>query len=80
MDKYPYGVASICDFFGALSFIDLGFGLLIIIFSIINCLTHIAEGFKRKSWNPGLVIASLQFIISIYAAYYVTAHGLLDNL
>ena len=45
--------------FGALSFIDLGFGLLIIIFSIINCLTHIAEDFRRKSWNPGLVMASL---------------------
>lgn len=55
--------------FGALSFIDLGFGFLI----IINCLTYnIAEGFKRKSWNPGLVIAMV-------AAYYVTTHSLLDN-
>ncbi|MBK2106821.1 HXXEE domain-containing protein [Francisella philomiragia] len=62
--------------FGTLSFINLGFGLLIIIFSIINCLTHIAEGIKRKSWNPGLVMASLQFVISIFAAYYVTVHGL----
>ncbi|MDE4938613.1 HXXEE domain-containing protein, partial [Francisella tularensis subsp. holarctica] len=26
--------------FGALSFLKLGFGLLIIIFSIINCITH----------------------------------------
>lgn len=62
--------------FGLLSFINLGFGLLIIIFSIMNCLTHIAEGFKLKKWNPGLVMASLQFIISIFAAYYVTTHGL----
>ena len=52
------------------------FGLLIIIFSIMNCLTHIAEGIKRRSWNPGLVMASFQFIISIFAAYYVTIHGL----
>lgn len=64
--------------FGTLSFINLGFGLLIIIFSIINGLTHIAEGIKRKSWNPGLVMASLQLVISIFAAYYVTVHGL-DN-
>ncbi|WP_025329428.1 HXXEE domain-containing protein [Francisella tularensis] len=64
--------------FGALSFINLGFGLLIIIFSIINCITHIAESFKHKSWNPGLVMASIQFVISLFAAYYVTVHGL-DN-
>ncbi|MDE5020840.1 HXXEE domain-containing protein, partial [Francisella tularensis subsp. holarctica] len=35
--------------FGALSFIILGFGLLIIIFSILNCITLIAENFKHKS-------------------------------
>ncbi|MGQ4001678.1 HXXEE domain-containing protein [Francisellaceae bacterium CB300] len=62
--------------FGALSFVNIGFGLLIVIFSIMNCLTHIAEGIKRKSWNPGLVMASLQFLISIFAAYYITRHGL----
>ncbi|AXA33477.1 HXXEE domain-containing protein [Francisella adeliensis] len=66
--------------FGALSFINIGFGLLIIIFSIMNCLTHIAEGVKRKSWNPGLVMATLQFLISIYAAYFVTVHGLTSPL
>lgn len=62
--------------FGILSFINLGFGLLIIIFSIMNCLTHIAEGIKRKAWNPGLVMASFQFIVSIFAAYYITISGL----
>ena len=62
--------------FGLLSFINLGFGLLIIIFSIMNCLTHIAEGIKHRSWNPGLVMASFQFVVSIFAAYYVTAHDL----
>jgi hypothetical protein len=58
--------------FGILSFFNIGFGLVIIIFSIINCLTHIIESLKRKRWNPGLVVASLQFILSIFAAYYIT--------
>lgn len=62
--------------FACLSFINIGFGLLIVIFSIINCLTHIIEGIKRYSWNPGLVMASIQFVISIFAAYYITMHGL----
>ncbi|MFC4891705.1 HXXEE domain-containing protein [Pseudofrancisella aestuarii] len=65
--------------FGTLSFINLGFGLLIIIFSIMNCLTHIHEGIKLKAWNPGLVMASIQFVISIFAAIYVSMHGL-DNV
>jgi peptidoglycan/LPS O-acetylase OafA/YrhL len=62
--------------FGLLSFINIGFGLLIIVFSIMNCLTHIMEGIKHKSWNPGLIVASFQFLISIYAAYFVTNNGL----
>ena len=62
--------------FGALSFINIGFGLFIIVFSIINCLTHIYQGVRRKEWNPGLVMASVQFAISIYAAYFVTTNGL----
>jgi hypothetical protein len=62
--------------FGALAFVNIGFGLFIIVFSIINCLTHIFQGVRRKEWNPGLVMASLQFAISIYAAYFVTANGL----
>jgi hypothetical protein len=66
--------------FGALAFVNIGFGLLIIIFSIINCLTHIGEGVKRKAWNPGLVMASFQFLISLYAAYFVTTHGLTDAI
>jgi hypothetical protein len=62
--------------FGVLSLVNIGFGLLIIVFSIINCLTHIFQGIRRKEWNPGLVMASLQFLISIYAAYFVTVNGL----
>lgn len=58
--------------FGALAFINIGFGLLIIVFSIINCLTHIAQGIKLKSYNPGLVVASMQFLLSLYAAYFIT--------
>lgn len=62
--------------FAALAFVNIGFGLLIIVFSIINCLTHIAEALRRRRWNPGLVMASIQFLVSLYAAYFVTAHGL----
>ena len=63
-------------FFGLLAIANLGFGLLIIVFSIINCLTHIVQGITRKEWNPGLVMASLQFVVSLYAAYFVTTNGL----
>ena len=66
--------------FGFLSFVNIGFGLLIVIFSIINCLSHIAQGAKRKKWNPGLVMASLQFVISTYAAYFVTVNGLSNKV
>ena len=66
--------------FGALSFVNIGFGLFIIVFSVINCLTHIYQGVRRKEWNPGLVMASLQFTISLYAAYFVTNHGLSNPL
>jgi len=62
--------------FGFLAFVNIGFGLLIIVFSILNCLTHIVQGIWRREWNPGLVIASLQFVISIYAAYFVTVNAL----
>jgi hypothetical protein len=62
--------------FGTLALVNIGFGLLIIVFSIINCLTHIFQGIRRREWNPGLVMASLQFVVSIFAAYYVTDHGL----
>ena len=61
---------------GALSFLNIGFGLLIVIFSVFNCLTHIVQGIKRKEWNPGLVMASIQFAISIYAAIFITQKGL----
>ena len=62
--------------FGCLALINIGFGLLIILFSIFNCLTHIVQAFKQKEWNPGLVMASLQLLISIFAAYFVTVNGL----
>jgi len=66
--------------FGGLAFINLGFGLLIILFSIVNCLTHIMQAIKQREWNPGLVMASLQFLISIYAAYFVTKNGLVNPI
>lgn len=66
--------------FGILAFINIGFGLLIVIFSIMNCLTHIVQGLKQKEWNPGLVMASLQFLTSIYAAYFVTVNGLTNQV
>ena len=62
--------------FGGLSLVNIGFGLFIIVFSITNCLTHIFQGIRRKEWNPGLVMASIQFLTSIYAAYFVTVNGL----
>ncbi|MCD6106829.1 MAG: HXXEE domain-containing protein [Caldisericaceae bacterium] len=65
--------------FGILSFFNIGFGLLIVIFSIMNCLTHIVQGIKQKEWNPGLVMASLQFILSVYAAYFITLNGLTNQ-
>ncbi len=66
--------------FGILSLVNIGFGLLIIVFSIFNCLTHILQGIVRKEWNPGLVMASLQFVFSIYAAYFVTVNALSDPM
>jgi hypothetical protein len=66
--------------FGSLASIDIGFGLLIIVFSIINCATHIIQGMIHREWNPGLVMASVQFLISIYGAYFITSHGLTSRL
>ncbi len=66
--------------FGALTAVSLGFGLLIIVFSIMNCLTHIFQGIKRREWNPGLVMASVQFLVSLYAAYFISSHGLTNGL
>lgn len=66
--------------FGALSFWNIGFGLLIIIFSIINCLTHIGMALQKKEWNPGLVMASLQLLLSIYGAYFLTTQGGIHNV
>jgi hypothetical protein len=62
--------------FGLLARVNIGFGLLIIVFSIMNCLTHIVQGVRLKTWNPGLVMASLQFVVSIFAAYFVSVNGL----
>lgn len=66
--------------FGLLSVFNIGFGLLIVIFSLMNCVTHIIEGIKRRRWNPGLVMASIQTVVSIYAAWFITAHGLNHGL
>lgn len=66
--------------FGALSFWNIGFGLLLIIFSIINCLTHVGMALRKKEWNPGLVMASLQLLLSFYGAYFLTAHGGIHNV
>lgn len=66
--------------FGALAFVHQGFGLLIIIFSIVNCLTHIVEAVKSHRWNPGLVMASVQLLVSLFAAWFVTTHGLVSPL
>ncbi len=62
--------------FGLLAFIHIGFGLMIVIFSIINCLTHIGQSILLWRWNPGLLMASLQFLISLYAGYFITTNGL----
>ena len=61
--------------FGALAFVNIGFGLLIIIFSVMNCILHILQGVRFKRWNPGLIASSFQFVISIYAAYLISSHG-----
>lgn len=66
--------------FGLLCFVHIGFGLLIVIFSLMNCATHIYTGLKYREWNPGLVMASLQFIASVYGAYVITSQGLSDPL
>lgn len=55
---------------------NIGFGLCIIIFSIMNCFTHIFQGVKMMEWNPGLVMSLIQFSLSLYAAYFITLYGL----
>jgi len=65
--------------FSILSFYNIGFGMLIIIFSIINCLTHIFQGFTRREWNPGLIVASMQFLLSLYGAYFITINALTNQ-
>jgi hypothetical protein len=62
--------------FGIAACFNIGFGLCIIIFSIMNCLTHILQGIKMTEWNPGLVMSLIQFSLSLYAAYFITSHGL----
>ena len=63
--------------FGILAFLALatknvGFGLVMIIFSIINCVSHIKVALERRTWNPGLVVASIQFCLSIIGAVILT--------
>lgn len=59
-------------------FVNLGFGLLIVIFSVMNCMTHVVQALKHREWNPGLVMASIQLAISLYAAYFLSTHGLTE--
>lgn len=61
--------------FGILSCLNIAFGFAIIIFSVINCLAHIIMAIKQKEWNPGLCMATVQFILSIYAAWYISING-----
>ncbi len=42
----------------------------------MNCLLHIFLGVKLKEWNPGLILASIQFVVSVYGEYFITVHGL----
>ncbi len=64
--------------FGIAACFNIGFGLFIIIFSIMNCSTHIYQGIKLMKWNPGLVMSLVQFSLSIYAAYFISTNGLSD--
>ncbi len=66
--------------FGVLVCFNIGFGLLIVIFSIINCMAHIGMAVKTKQYNPGLVMATLQFLLSIFASYFITYTGLNNAL
>ncbi|WP_168735728.1 HXXEE domain-containing protein [Cohnella fermenti] len=36
--------------------VHIGFGLLIVIFSLMNCAIHIYTGNKYREWNPGLIM------------------------
>ncbi len=65
--------------FGALSFINIGFGLVLIAFSAINCFLHIIQVIHYRAWNPGSFIASFQFIGCIYAGYFITKSDSLTN-
>ncbi len=66
--------------FGALSFWNIGFGRLLIIFSIINCLTHVGMALRKREWNPGLVMASSQLLLPLYGAYFLTVSGSIANI
>ena len=66
--------------FGLLTLQWLGFGVVIILFSLINCATHFRQAFLDRRWNPGLVMASLQFAITLYAAWFLSTKGLENAL
>jgi hypothetical protein len=66
--------------FGGLAFVNIGFGLLIIVFSLINCATHIGTALRNREWNPGLVLASIQFAASIFGAVYISLYGGIRDL
>ncbi len=66
--------------FGVLTYVNIGFGLLIVIFSITNCMTHIVQGIRRKEWNPGLVMSSIQLVISVYAGYFLSKFAIQNDV
>ena len=66
--------------FGVLTYVNIGFGLLIVIFSITNCMTHIVQGIRRKEWNPGLVMSSIQLVVSVYAGYFLSKFAIQNDV
>ncbi|MFN8769534.1 MAG: HXXEE domain-containing protein [Neisseriaceae bacterium] len=60
--------------------ISIGFGIIMIIISAVNCLSHIVLLLKLKMRNPGVIVALFQFIICVYAAYYISINAQLSNL
>lgn len=53
--------------FALLSRVALGFGIVLIVFSLINCITHITTALRFREYNPGLCVVIPQTIFSIYA-------------
>ena len=65
---------------GSLSLVNIGFGLAIILFSVINCIAHIVMALRQKEWNPGLCMASIQLTLNIYAAWFISTKADIHNI